>query len=160
MASPVSFLPFSPGGTRLGLVGMRSTPGAVEVTTSSETRIPPAENSTSPVDDSRPPSHSVADPWGSRSTTMTRRPRSAKAEARLTVVVVLPLPPLLLDSVTMRISAIALDSPNEVIEEVVRDRGDARRCPQQEAGRGRLLRRAPHCGSRAIAEMRTLSLIH
>src|SRR5450759_5166678 len=123
MASPVSFLVFSPGGTRLGLVGMRSTPGAVEVTTS-------------PVDDSRPPSHLVADPWGSRSTTRTRRPRSAKAEARLTVVVVFPLPPLLLDSVIVRISAIPLDSPNEVVEEVVRDRGDAGRCPQQEAGRG------------------------
>src|SRR5450759_2335845 len=136
MASPVSFLVFSPGGTRLGLVGMRSTPGAVEVTTSSETRIPPAANSTSPVDDSRPPSHSVADPWGSRSTTRTRRPRSAKAEARLTVVVVLPLPPLLLASVIVRISAIALDPPNEAVEEVVRDPRNARRRPKQEVGRG------------------------
>jgi len=43
---------------------------------------------------------------------------------------------LLLDSVIVRISAIALDPPNEVVEEVVRDPGDARRCPQQEAGRG------------------------
>ena len=32
-----------------------------------------------------------------------RRPRSPKAAARLTVVVVLPLPPLLLDSAIIRI---------------------------------------------------------
>ena len=103
MASPVSVLLNSPGGARARLVGTRSTPAAVDFPTSLETRIPPFENSTSPVEDSRPPSHSVADPCGSRSMTRTRRPRSANAEARLTVVVVLPLPPLLLDRAITRI---------------------------------------------------------
>src|ERR1035437_2398874 len=109
MARPVRFSLSWPEGTRLGLVGTRSTPGAVELLTSSETLIPPDENSTSPLGDSQPPSHVVADPCGSRSTTRTRRPRSPRADARLTVVVVLPLPPLLFDRVIVRISAVALD---------------------------------------------------
>ncbi len=67
--------------------------------------MPPAEYSTSPIGDSRPPSQSVAEPCGSRSTTSTRRPCSAKAAARLTVVVVLQLPPLLFDRAIVRTSA-------------------------------------------------------
>ena len=51
---------------------------------------------------SAPPSHSVAEPCGSRSTTRTRRPRSRECAARLTVVVVLPLPPLLFVTVMTR----------------------------------------------------------
>ena len=42
MANPVSFLLSSPGGTRLGLIGTRSTPGAVEAMTSPEIGTPPS----------------------------------------------------------------------------------------------------------------------
>ena len=52
-------------------------------------------------------------------------PLSAKAEARLTVVVVLALPPLLFESVIVRISAAAFHPPDEAAEEVVGGRGDA-----------------------------------
>jgi hypothetical protein len=65
-----------------------------------------------------------------------RRPRSAKAAARLTVVVVFPLPPLLLDRVIVRTSAIAFDPSHESVEEPVgRDR-DAPRGVQQMSGGG------------------------
>jgi hypothetical protein len=53
--------------------------------------------------------------------TRIRRPNSARAAARLTVVVVLPLPPLLLDSVIIRTSAIAFDSSDQTVEEIVCD---------------------------------------
>jgi hypothetical protein len=39
--------------------------------------------------------------------------------ARLTVLVVLPLPPLLLDSVIVSISAIAVDPTHDPVKEVV-----------------------------------------
>ena len=108
-------------------MGMRSTPDAVVAVTSCETRIPPSENSTSPADASRPPSQEVAVPCGSRSMTRTRWPRSANTPARLTTVVVLPLPPLLFESVTVRISASRVHSPHHSAEEVVGRRRDVPR---------------------------------
>src|SRR6478736_696867 len=62
IANPVSFLPDSPDGTKLGLVGMRSMPGAVDLTIICDNGTAPSENSTRPLGDSRPPSHWVADP--------------------------------------------------------------------------------------------------
>ena len=58
-----------------------------------------------------------------------------KAAARLTVVVVLPLPPLLFDIVILRISAVALDAPDETVEEVVRHGRHAGWRPEQIQGR-------------------------
>ena len=138
------------GRNQTGLVGMRSTPGAVDFTTNRESGIATCSRySTSPMDASPPPSHSVADPWGSRSTTRTRRPRSAKAAARLTVVVVLPLPPLLLDSAILRISAIALDTPDQAVEEVVRT-GATLLGVRRRSGAGRPTRGGSWSGRRVL----------
>lgn len=114
---------------------MKSTPGAVDFTTMRESGIPPAENSTRPMGDSLPPSHSVAEPCGSQSTRRIRRPHSANAAARLTVDVVLPLPPLLFDSAIFRISAIALDPSDKSVEEVVGHPRGVRRLAEQVVGR-------------------------
>ena len=63
-----------------------------------------------------------------------RRPRSAKVAARLTVVVVLPLPPLLFDSAIVRTSAFALDATDEPVEELVCDRRDAAGARSRKSG--------------------------
>jgi hypothetical protein len=56
------------------------------------------------------------------------------AEARLTVVLVLPLPPLLFDRVIIRTSAITLEPSDQAVEEVVRDRGDIWRVRKWQSG--------------------------
>src|SRR5215475_5755370 len=50
----------------------------------------------------------LALPWGSRSTTRTRRPQAARAVARLIVVVVLPTPPFWLASARMRVGGVGV----------------------------------------------------
>src|SRR5690242_20693281 len=48
------------------------------------------------------PSPTEREPWGSKSTSSTRRPYSARAAPRLIVVVVLPTPPFWLHIATTR----------------------------------------------------------
>ena len=50
----------------------------------------------------RTPRPTEAAPWGSKSTSRTRRPSSARAAPRLIVVVVLPTPPFWLHMAMMR----------------------------------------------------------
>ncbi len=98
--------------------GTMSTPAARDGWTRSMRLCVPRNVSKS----SRPsvgpgPIHDEADPWGSRSMTRVRRADSPSAPARLTVVAVLPQPPLrlIIAMVRIRLLARALGCPRSAV---------------------------------------------
>ena len=73
--------------------GITSTPSSWVGCTSPDRASPSVKTSSNPRPPSLIPSQLEAEAWGSRSTRSTRRPSWPSAAARLTAVVVLPLPP-------------------------------------------------------------------
>ena len=73
--------------------GTRSTPATPESCTSSSIEPFSAKIPSTPLPAFLTPNHAVVECCGSRSMTSTRRPFSPRAAARLTLVVVFPLPP-------------------------------------------------------------------